>query len=314
MSTRSADDEAVVICTRNRPASLSSTLDSICDQAHAEDQVVLVVDASDAEARKKNESAIDARSGLPVRHLPYLNLPSLARQRNYALDSLPPSVEIVHFVDDDVTVEDGYFTEIRRFLQANPNAGGAGGVIQEPAVSSPSYPSLLRRLFLLDSDSPGRVLPSGQTTSAQLRAVSPTSALQADWLCGCSCSFRQSLLEKHRFDASLKGYSMLEDLDLSYRIGQEAPLYVVPRASLVHHRSPINRQDAADYMYHQVVHRRWFVEKNLGSAFHRAAFWWATLGQVLATRSSSRPEARAAYRGLRRGIRTVLRRDHPLLS
>jgi len=107
---------------------------------------------------------------------------------------------------------------------------------------------------------------------------------------------------------------MLEDLDLSYRIGQEAPLYVVPGARLVHHRSPINRQDAADYMYHQIVHRRWFVEKNLGNAFHRAAFWWATLGQVLATRSSSRSEARAAYRGLRRGIRTVMRRDHPLLS
>jgi len=107
---------------------------------------------------------------------------------------------------------------------------------------------------------------------------------------------------------------MLEDLDLSYRIAQEAPLYVVPEARLVHHRSPVNRTDAEDYMYHQIVHRRWFVEKNLGGSHHRAAFWWAVLGQALATLRSTNPAAEAAHRGVLRGMRSVLRRDHPLLT
>jgi GT2 family glycosyltransferase len=272
------------------------------------------VDASDPEVRRQNASTIDALFDLPVRHLPYPNPPSSARQRNCAIDRLSPSIEIVHFVDDDVTVGTNYFDAIRGFLQANPAAGGAGGVIQEPAVPSSSHPRLLKRLFLLDSSRRGRVLPSGQTTSAQESSYSTPSVTQTEWLSGCSCSFRRSLLEEHRFDNSLEGYSMLEDLDLSYRISRTAPLYVIPEARLVHHRSPVNRKDAEDYMYHQIVHRRWFVEKNLGRAFHRAAFWWATLGQALATRSSSRPEARAAYRGLVRGVRAVLRRDHPLLS
>jgi GT2 family glycosyltransferase len=272
------------------------------------------VDASDPEVRRQNASTIDALSDLPVRHLPYPNPPSSARQRNCAIDRLSPSIEIVHFVDDDVTVGTNYFDAIRGFLQANPAAGGAGGIIHEPAVPSSSHPRLLKRLFLLDSSRRGRVLPSGQTTSAQESSHSAPSVTQTEWLSSCSCSFRRSLLEEHRFDNSLEGYSMLEDLDLSYRISRTAPLYVIPEARLVHHRSPINRKVAEDYMYHQIVHRRWFVEKNLGRACHRAAFWWATLGQVLATRSSSRPEAHAAYRGLVRGVRTVLRRDHPLLS
>ncbi len=313
MSTRSANDEAVIICTRNRPEFLESTLQSIHSHENADCRLMIVVDASDPSTRRANQSILETVTCFG-RHITYAGEPSLARQRNHAVERLPESIEIVHFMDDDVTVCADYFDAIRGFLQSNPAAGGAGGIIHEPAAPSSSHPRLLKRLFLLDSSRCGRVLPSGQTTSAQTPSPSSPSVMQTEWLSGCSCSFRRSLLEEHRFDNSLEGYSMLEDLDLSYRISRVAPLYVVPEARLVHHRSPVNRKDAEDYMYHQIVHRRWFVEKNLGRAFHRAAFWWATLGQALATRSSSRPEARAAYQGLRRGVRTVLRRDHPLLS
>jgi hypothetical protein len=46
----------------------------------------------------------------------------------------------------------------------------------------------------------------------------------------------------------------------------------------------------------------------------KPAFWWATLGQLLATVSSRKPYKWESLRGLWQGIRAVWLRDHPLLQ
>jgi hypothetical protein len=63
----------------------------------------------------------------------------------------------------------------------------------------------------------------------------------------------------------------------------------------------------------RVVRRYWFVEKNLGSASHRLAFWWSMLGKLLILLVSAHPDRDEALRGFLRGLWTVWRRDHPLL-
>lgn len=107
---------------------------------------------------------------------------------------------------------------------------------------------------------------------------------------------------------------MLEDRDLSYRIGQEARLVVQPQARLYHRRSSRNRYDTERHVYSRVVHRRWFIDKHFAGPIPRLAFWWSLLGRFLATAISSDPDRDAALRGLRRGIRTVWTRSHSLLQ
>ena len=306
--------KVIVLCTRNRPEALAETLDGIAAHPPRAPAGLLVIDASDDPSLQQNQDRVDTFAACPSVHVPYTDTPSLPRQRNHALDRLPPSVEIVHFIDDDVTVQDGYFDALSRVLYAHPDVGGVGGVITESNVDVPAAsPSRLRRLFLLDHAEPGRVLPSGCASAAQTPALPATGPRATEWLSGCSSSYRRSLLDRHRFEPALTGYAMLEDLDLSYRVGQDARLMVEPAARLVHRRAPRNRWDAERYAHALTVHRRWFVEKHFGGASSRAAYWWSLVGRLLAVATSSDPQRDAALRGLLRGIRTVWTRDHPLL-
>jgi len=306
--------EAVVICTRNRPEELEETLDSIAAHPPSTNLLLAVMDASDAEPKAHVQSVVENFDVLPSVHWSYTDPPSLARQRNAALDRLPTSVEVVHFIDDDVTVHPGYFEALSAVLRTKPDVGGVGGLVLEPSKDTPSARNeRLQSFFFLSHAEDGRVLPSGCTTSAQKPTRKDTSGLRGtEWLNGCS-SYRRSLLNQHRFDEALTGYSMLEDLDLSYRIHRQARLVVQPEARLTHRRSPSNRFDAKRYNRTLTVHRRWFVEKHFDDFGSRGAYWWSLVGRLLALLSSASPNRPAALQGLLHGAQTVLTRNHPLL-
>lgn len=308
--------EAIVICTRDRPDELRRTLASIAAHPPDIDLLLVVVDASDPEARTRNRTLVGAFEPLPSAHWPYPKDPSLTGQRNYALDHLPSSVDIVHFIDDDVTVHADYFEVLSNVLRTHPRIGGAGGVIIESPMGPPSpWRERLKRLFFLSHTEKGRVLPSGCTTTAQSPSTEDDAALRdTEWLSGCSSSYRRSLLERHRFDETLSGYSMLEDLDLSYRIRQEARLVVHPNACLRHRRASGGRPDTEQYAYTETVHRRWFVERHFDGVGERWAYWWSRVGRFLAVARLPRSDRMDTLRGLGRGLWTVLTRDHPLLS
>ncbi|MFO8100051.1 MAG: hypothetical protein R6T83_10600 [Salinibacter sp.] len=144
-------------------------------------------------------------------------------------------------------------------------------------------------------------------------APSHTDLRSTEWLSGCSSSYRRPLIERHRFDTALQGYSMMEDLDLSYRVGRETRLVVQPKAQLLHRRSSKNRFSAERYHRALTIHQRWFIEKHFDSTVARMAYWWSTLGRALALLTSSAARARSALRGVLRGIEMVWTRNHPLL-
>jgi GT2 family glycosyltransferase len=106
---------------------------------------------------------------------------------------------------------------------------------------------------------------------------------------------------------------MLEDLDLTYRISRRYPLAVNPEARLLHRASPVNRYAAKHYARNHLVHRYWFVLKNLSSPHCRAAFWWSVIGALLAAFASRKAAASAVTRGILLGIRDIVLRRDPLL-
>ncbi|GIV60692.1 MAG: hypothetical protein KatS3mg043_1781 [Rhodothermaceae bacterium] len=301
---------AVVICTRNRPDAVTRLLRSLAHEAEPGMHVWLV-DASDAADRRRNAAAVEAFTAAPIHHLLYSGTPSLARQRNFALDALPETIVIVHFLDDDVTVHPGYFRALNTVFAEEPAVGGSGGRILQDGTDTQRRGLWWRRLFLLDHPVPGRVLCSGATTPAQVLPL--TARTPVSWLSGCSCAFRRVLLDRHRFDPALEGYSLDEDLDFSYRVGREARLVVVPEAVLTHHVAPGGRESVDCLAHDALVHRYWFLEKNLRSRWRKPAFWWSVVGRLLAAGISRSPQARNVFRARLRAVGTIWRRAHSLL-
>lgn len=304
--------QAVIICTRNRPDDLYRTLRSTAASEARSPMLVMIVDGSDKSQSRRNRRVVADLEAIDIRHLPFPETPAGTRQRNYGIDHLPSSVEVVHFVDDDVTVLPGYFDRLAQTLSRHPDVGGVGGLILDPNASNPRHRShLFRRLFLLSSARPGRVLPSGHVS-----ALTPSPhPFPVAWLSTCASSYRRTVFDRYRFDPAAEGASpRLEDLDFSYRVRRSWKLLAEPRARLIHTPSAVNRRSAKDFAAESLPRRYWFVEKNIRHPFRKPAFWWATFGRLLAVLTSNKPEKWAVLRGLLQGMRTVWQRAHPLLQ
>lgn len=327
-------EEAIVICTRNRTEDFGNTLRSVasclseepgCDRQSSR-WLLLVVDASDGDAVRRRHRSLceNLRPLVRVRYCPYSGNPSLPRQRNYAAERIPPAVEAVHFIDDDVSIEAGYFQRLARVLAAHPEVGGVGGLVLQPG-SSPDRPDAtfasamrarLGRLFLISSKTPGRILASGGSSPPQLPSsyeTLPRALRKTEWLGGCA-TYRRAVLDQYRFDSGLDGVAPFEDRDFSYRVGTVWQLVVEPRAQLVHHASPVERLQRAAHAREHFVHHYWFTAKNVRHPLRKLAFWWAALGRLVARVTSADPHSSEALEGLASGIQTVLRGDHPMLE
>ncbi|WP_263784932.1 glycosyltransferase family 2 protein [Salinibacter grassmerensis] len=312
----SSASEAVVLCTRNRPEALARTLGSVAEQRRAHDRPVVVVDGSEPDEARRTAHVVRHGFGreLPFYYHRYTEAPAGARQRNAGVDLLPATIRAVHFIDDDVTLRPGYFEGLCEVLNQRRHLLGVGGIIAEAEDTSPRpRVTWKHRLFLLRTNHPSRVLPSGQTTPAW--PTGKKDVQPAAWLSTCASSYRAEVFDRHRFDPAVEGPSpRLEDLDFSVRVARDGPLAVVPEARCVHRVSDRNRRDTADTTRERLVRRYWFVQKNMDQPLNRLAFWWSVLGQLIALVTSSRPDSRAALQGHVRGLRQAWTRAHPLLG
>lgn len=310
-------NSTAIICTRNRPEELRHTLRSIAEQDLSPPPSVLVVDASEQPSLSDNRKTSDDFSSL-VQHIKYDGPASAARQRNMGLRLLPDSTDIVFFLDDDITLRPGCLRHLVSALYSSPNPGGVGALEvsskNQSPPRAPSHSSFWRYLFLLDHPHPGRVLLSGRISSySSPFGIHDDEPISTEWLSTCCCAYKVSVLDEIRFDDSLWG-ALLEDLDLSYRVSKSSLLKTVPESRFVHHRSPHNRRSVYQYAYDRLVQRYWFIEKNVDSPLAKPAFWWGTLGQLVASLLSPKGDEKwRALKGRLQGIREILFRSHPLL-
>lgn len=136
----------LLICTRNRRASLARTLESItrCRRPADLEWEVLVVDNGSSDGTAAEIAAFASR--LPIRSVRE-DIPGLSHARNTGVRHARG--EYVLWTDDDVLVDEGWLDAYRRAFLDHPDAAFFGGRV-EPVLEPPTPAWLTENLDLLE--------------------------------------------------------------------------------------------------------------------------------------------------------------------
>jgi GT2 family glycosyltransferase len=245
---------AFVIATKDRPMELRRALKSLELQSCLPHQVIVV----DGGEQGVNVVTLE----YPTLNITYLRCqpPSAVKQRNLGIEKANPEVGLIGFLDDDVELEKHALERICHFWEtASDNvAGAAFNMGNHP----PLYASRLKSLLLTErlgiySKAQGVVLPSGFQT--MIGNISKNSYVK--WLPTGAVTWRKNVLDEYQYDEWFSGYSYLEDLDFSYRVGKKHRLAVVADARYYHYPSSNGRDTDCFFGMREVSNRVYFVKK-----------------------------------------------------
>lgn len=263
----------LIIITRHRADDLRLTLNGVFSQSIV--PRLMVVDSS-SDARTKEMISVLNRGSKTGDRIRYVkSAPGMAHQRNVGLANIDEATEIIHFTDDDVDLHPGYLEAMNAVFEGDSEqtVGGVGGILTN---AEPNKPSLVRRLFLLDSRNPGLVLPSG----INIRATDIETLKTVDWLVGVSMSFRKRHIEDMGFDEDIIG-NIGDDLDFTYRLSKRSCLVITPEAQLTHRSSSTNRPEPIEMARLGTSFRRGWIYRKAPPDISKIAFWYSVVGQLL---------------------------------
>ena len=261
-----------------RPQSLLQLLQSVREQTLYPDEILIV----DGSTNKDTEIVLKENKFL---NLNYFLVPpgfrGLTKQRNFGIEKVNNTSEVIAFLDDDTVLIPNYFEELIKTFIKNQNITGVGGVaindnswiIAEPHVEYNKY-----RYLLLD----GYVFKEGQRNvvrnylglqsnlgSNQMPGFSHGKSCgfplngktyQVDLLMGMSFAFRKKVFQGIRFSGYFEGYGLYEDADFSIRALQFGKNVINTKVQLNHFHHPSGRPN--QYQYGKMVVRNgWYVWK-----------------------------------------------------
>lgn len=262
-------DDAVVLCTRNRPHEVATCLVTLAAQTEPA-ATVAVVDSSDDDATRRVVDQLRATwpEGSRLDHVP--SRPALTHQRVVGLARTRG--ELVHFVDDDVELAPEYLAAVRGTFSTDDAIVGVGGfVVNASRVEARKLDELLG----LDARIGGQVLASGRNIALR---DEPTAPVDVEWLSGCAMSYRRAVLEREPPNEAFPFEG--EDVELSYRVGRHGRLVVTPTARVVHHESAANRVAGIPQVEAELTTRYRRVVGNPDRLSERA-FWISAYGQLV---------------------------------
>lgn len=259
-----------------RPEALITLLNSVEMQTVCPDEILIIDGSTD------DETGVRFRES-GIKNLKYLKVSpehrGLTKQRNYGIDCVEKSTDIVCFLDDDTILKPNYFERILEVYRKFPGALGVGGYIDNEVrwekVEKENAQDInhfyydgyrrkegsrfkLRRKLGLDPDTRPGILPKfghGRSTSF----LPPSGKIyEVKQLMGGVSSFPLKVLQEHKFSEYFEGYGLYEDADYTFRISKLGPLYIHTGANLEHHHAPSGRPN--QYTYGKMVTRNgWYV-------------------------------------------------------
>ena len=293
---------SLIICTKDREASLRQTLATVFQQTQLPDEILIVDDGA---LERDQIVGLVAQHHIPCHYLRKAT-PGLAASRNLGIQQAQG--DLILFLDDDVVLDPGYIAAILALFQTDPNGqiGGATGTLQ---IDYAAGVQTFLRFFGLDGTTPGAILPSGAGVLVREGALKRPATVQ--WLSGCNMAYRRQVFADFQFDQGLGSYGWGEDRDFSYRVGQRYGLMATPAARLVHRKEPSGRIDTRRMGFMETNYLYRFFAKNMPRRpINWLALGWAMIGimarnLLLAAARGRRAAAISQLRGNWVGIQAI---------
>lgn len=167
------------------------------------------------------------------------------RQRNQGIDMLGVSTDVIIFLDDDFVPCDDYFQNLEALFLADADLVGVTGHVIADGV----------RGHGIGFDE------AANMTAAWRRETSGAQEKKRESLYGCNMAVRVSALEGLKFDERLPNYGWLEDVDLTYQLGQRGKLIESPMVAGVHMGSKAARSPGKRLGYSQIANPIYLLRK-----------------------------------------------------
>jgi len=267
---------SLIVCTYKRPDALFKLLKSVGLQSLYPDQI-LVIDGSPEDATK--EMLLNKK----FPKLEYFKVNAihrgLTKQRNYGIQKVTETSEIVCFLDDDIVLTPEYFKNLISTYFQNPNALGVGGAIIDEVqwrtnplgnaiefdefkmdgyVRKLGSRNVLRKKLGLLSDQPPGFMPEF-SNGLSIGFFPPSDkTYPVEFFMGGVASYRKELFEKISFSSYFEGYGLYEDMDFCLRASKIGQLYVNTDAKLFHYHEEAGRPNQFNYGK-MVVRNGWYV-------------------------------------------------------
>ena len=227
----------VVVCSRDRSLELSEFLENISKVAYFSSVKMIVVENSlSAERYQEVKIKIDIDPKFQKVTL-IQSPPGLARARNVSFSLI--GSDIVHFMDDDISLPTNYFEVVDQVFFDNPQTGGLSPFIQSTSTLTKSR---IKKMMSPISQVGGKLSKSGHAKWLSRSGKNH----QVDWLPGCCMVYRMKTIQSFRFETELEngplgGYALGEDLDFSHRISKHTKLLGLGEISVFHKLAPNDR-------------------------------------------------------------------------
>jgi GT2 family glycosyltransferase len=255
---------AVVIPTRDRPAVLRRTLQSLAEQSSQPAELSIVDASTDGSTRSlcEEEPIPKLRSVLSWCRADFAGA---ASQRNQGVRAASQSM--VGFMDDDVLLEPDCFARLWRALNSDDRIGGVSAMITNQRYQSPGRISqFVFRLIDHRSESSyaGRVLGPAVNLLPEDREDLP-EVVPVEWLNTTCALYRREALPNPPFPDHFKGYSLMEDVTLSLIVGRYWKLANARTARIYHDSQPgSHKVDPKLVAEMQFINRHYVMTKVLG--------------------------------------------------
>ncbi|CAM4152181.1 glycosyltransferase family 2 protein [Gillisia hiemivivida] len=267
---------SLIICTYQRPDALINLMDSIQEQYLVPDEILII----DSSRNNKSKNALERKfySGLKYFKVGE-EFRGLTKQRNYGIQKVDETSEIVCFLDDDIVLTPEYFKNIMEAYKTFPNALGVGGaIIDEVAWKDNTTENkvqfdefemdgyirklgsrnvLRKKLGLLSDQHPGYMPEFSNGLSIGFLPPSGKT-YPVEFFMGGVSSYRKELFDEINFSSYFEGYGLYEDMDFCLRASKIGQLYVNTAAKLYHYHEKAGRPNQFKYGK-MVIRNGWYV-------------------------------------------------------
>lgn len=217
---------SVVIASKGRPNILLSTLESILDQTHPPDEIILV-------GTQKSDIPQGLASKEKIRVV--LSEPGSSVQRNIGIDLTNFNSDLIMFLDDDVELARNYIENITSFLLGNKNVVAVSGT---PLLNKPKN-------GLMSREEAKQILLSSP--------ISRKPPIKQRGLYGCNMTVRAHPARSVKFDERLSLYAWLEDRDFGIRLEKFGDVVDYGGENLIHLAPPSGRMSQFKIGYGQIM-------------------------------------------------------------